>query len=622
MAGGQHQLVGGASLEMRRGRKADYLDIPLKDSIKGWRLEWFIMENHGNSLPPRSGRQPDVRTPSWTESPTDLEVAEAGALLAEVGLLKERCLTAEAVVADFVFKNIQPLKDRAYSAYLYRGLADSTRVTNRRIPAVDLVSRLKMILRGKVSNIGAPVAYLAWNLPPSKAFTNFVSNPPAGDSGLGLRVRPSPEEVSALVASLGEIPDDERQVHFEVPLNPSDAEISVMLDMLAEDSSDADPAETLDAAPIPEAGKALDIQRSDSVHPKRPRRTNQPTSPAEGKRKKKRRLRRVSSLDQDAGPSAPAAEEVPVLVFAEADPNGCNPTDAKPNGCDQDDADPNGCIVRIVDEDEEEEGEIPLVRKNSRRYIVSGESSGVPSPALSALIGLQKLSLANFDQTLEDMVPEDLLSEPVDGGMMDICDDVPDAGLELFRAASRASSTLERGLKGQEAGLDFSTPMEVGEGPSALEVAVTESLALKDGASAYPAPEGVAGDDPARMGSVSYDPAPEGVRVGSPSHTSMDVHVGSSPPHSGCMAAAQASGQEVALEASVPDDRVLTSADDTDLVPSDALRVAPGVDPSSSHQLISHDLEVPSFFSNLQVTWFFLIWLYPRCDIVLTLICF
>jgi hypothetical protein len=89
MAGGQHQLVGGASLEMRLGRKADYLDIPLKDNIKGWHLEWFIVENHGNSLPPRSGRQPDVRTPSWTESPTDLEVAEAGALLAEVGLLKK-----------------------------------------------------------------------------------------------------------------------------------------------------------------------------------------------------------------------------------------------------------------------------------------------------------------------------------------------------------------------------------------------------------------------------------------------------------------------------------------------------------------------------------------------------
>jgi hypothetical protein len=99
-------------------------------------------------------------------------------LLAEVGLLKERGLTAEAVVVDFVFKNIQPLKDRAYPTYLYRGLPDSTRVTNRRIPSTDLVSRLEMILRGKVSNVGAPVAFSAWNLPPPKTFTLFVSNPP------------------------------------------------------------------------------------------------------------------------------------------------------------------------------------------------------------------------------------------------------------------------------------------------------------------------------------------------------------------------------------------------------------------------------------------------------------
>ena len=53
MAGGQHQLVGGASLELRRGRKVEDLDIPLKDSIKGWRLEWFTMENHNKSLPSR-----------------------------------------------------------------------------------------------------------------------------------------------------------------------------------------------------------------------------------------------------------------------------------------------------------------------------------------------------------------------------------------------------------------------------------------------------------------------------------------------------------------------------------------------------------------------------------------
>jgi hypothetical protein len=147
------------------------LDIPLKDNIKGWRLEWFIMENHGKSLPPRSGRQPDVRTPSWIESPNALEVTEARVLLAEICLLKKRGLTTEAIVADFVFKNIQPLKDRAYPAYLYSGVTNSTQVTNRRIPTEDLVSRLDMILRGKVSNVGAPVVYSAWNLPPPKSFS-------------------------------------------------------------------------------------------------------------------------------------------------------------------------------------------------------------------------------------------------------------------------------------------------------------------------------------------------------------------------------------------------------------------------------------------------------------------
>jgi hypothetical protein len=480
MAWGQHQLVGGASLEMRRGRKTEYLDIPLKDSIKGWCLEWFIMENHGKSLPPRSRRQPDVRTPSWIESPTALEVTEAKVLLAEICLLKERGLTAEAVVADFVFKNIQPLKDRAYPAYLYSGVADSTQVTNRRIPTEDLVSRLEMILRGKVSNIGAPVAYSAWILPPSKSFFNFVSNPPAGDSGLGLRVRPSPEDIDVLVASLGDLPNDERQVHFEMPMSPGDAEISAMLDMLAGESSDSAPAETMAVAIILELEKAVDTRKPEDTRPKRLCQVSRPTAPAEGKKKKKRWLRQLSCLDQDAGPSAPVAEEVQVEIFtrvdptggvpietepngcdrAPVDPNGCAPTDADPNGCVPDEADPNGCdpveaehngydpmpsIICIVDEDEEEE--VPLIRKNSRRYRGTEGDSDIPSPALSARVSLQELSITDFDQALEDVVPEDMLSEPTDGDMMDVCSDTLDVGLEVSQVASHASSTLEGGLR-------------------------------------------------------------------------------------------------------------------------------------------------------------------------------
>jgi hypothetical protein len=118
------------------------------------------------------------------------------------------------------------------------------------------------------------------------------------------------------------------------------------------------------------------------------------------------------------------------------------------------------------------------------------------------------LSLANFDQTLEDMVPEDLLSEPADGDVLDVCADVFDARLGSSRAVSLASSTLERGLEGQEADLNRLAPMDVAEEPSALEVATVENLGLEDGVDTYPAPEGVAGDDSARAGSVSRGPAP------------------------------------------------------------------------------------------------------------------
>jgi hypothetical protein len=200
MAGGQHQLDGDASLELCRGRKIEYLDIPLKDNIKGWWLKWFTMENHNKSLPPRSGRQPDVRTPIETESPTGLELTESKVLLAEIYSLKDRGLTVEALVADFVLKNIQPLKDRVYPAYLYTRVNDPTRITNRQIPDEDLLRRIDLMLRGRVSNVGAPLSYSAWNLPPQSTFSDFVSNPPVRDGSPGHRVQPSSEDIEAFIA--------------------------------------------------------------------------------------------------------------------------------------------------------------------------------------------------------------------------------------------------------------------------------------------------------------------------------------------------------------------------------------------------------------------------------------
>jgi hypothetical protein len=144
-------------------------------------------------------------------------------------------------------------------------------------------------------------------------------------------------------------------------------------------------------------------------------------------------------LDQGAGPSAPVHDDVPAEALPEVDAKGCDRAHA---------------VVCLFDEDEEEEEEVPLVRKNSRHYRGSEGASDIPSSALSTLVSLQGLSISDFDQVLEEVVPEDMLLEPPANDISAACSEVPDGGLSLLdsagqevtRAVSRASSTLEGSL--------------------------------------------------------------------------------------------------------------------------------------------------------------------------------
>jgi hypothetical protein len=288
---------------------------------------------------------------------------------------------------------------------------------------------------------------------------------------------------------------------------------------------------------------------------------------------------------------------------------GSSATKHTPNSCDRAQA-----AVCLFDEDEEEEEEeVPLIRKNSWHYRGSDGGSDIPSPALWALVSLQGLSISDFDQVLEEVVPKDILSEPPADDIPAVCSEVPDDGLSLLdsvgqevtRAVSRASSTLEGSLPCRDAGLNHPTPMEVAEGPLALEVATAEDPTLDDGAGGYPAPEGVAGGDPALVGSASYNLAPEGVQVGSLSHASMDVHVGLSPPRSDGATVVQAStvltGQ-VALEVGELDARSLLSTGGAKVTPDSALQIVPADLPSSSHDSAPPALGLPLFLSNLQAS--------------------
>jgi hypothetical protein len=141
--------------------------------------------------------------------------------------------------------------------------------------------------------------------------------------------------------------------------------------------------------------------------------------------------------------------------------------------------------------------------------------------ALPGLVSLQGLTMSAFDHALEEIIPKNLLSEPleVDSPIIrsEVLDDVPlscdPVGQEETQTVSHASSTLKGGLAREDTlALD------------AADQSHPAPLGMTEGASAF---EVVAKDDLAPEGGAGGDPAPEGARPGSSLAASMDVHVGS-----------------------------------------------------------------------------------------------
>jgi hypothetical protein len=90
--------------------------------------------------------------------------------------------------------------------------------------------------------------------------------------------------------------------------------------------------------------------------------------------------------------------------------------------------------------------------------------------------------------------------------------------------------------------------------------------------------------------------------VGSLSHASMDVHVGSFPPRSDGATAIRASivlTEQVALEVGELDARSLLSARGAEVTPDSDLQIVPADHPSSSHDSAPPALGLPLFLSNL-----------------------
>ena len=93
-------------------------------------------------------------------------------LLEKIADLKKRSLTAMAVAIDFVFHNIQPLKDRVHPACFYQGEDDPTREINRTVSHDEIRIWIRSFITERITNHGSPCFYSTY-APPDE-----VTSPP------------------------------------------------------------------------------------------------------------------------------------------------------------------------------------------------------------------------------------------------------------------------------------------------------------------------------------------------------------------------------------------------------------------------------------------------------------
>ena len=116
-------MVGGVYLQLRDGMVGEYLTVPLNMSLKGWNARWFYMKQSHPAIRCGADHIPESQK-SWSEKPSSADIEQVRELL---GLIKGVKTNGGLVVASFLVRRVQPYKERAHTAFDFKGETDGTR---------------------------------------------------------------------------------------------------------------------------------------------------------------------------------------------------------------------------------------------------------------------------------------------------------------------------------------------------------------------------------------------------------------------------------------------------------------------------------------------------------------
>jgi hypothetical protein len=124
----------------------DFLNLPLKSSLKGWHRQWFYCEDHEPNLPPFIGHLSKYDA-MWVKEPVESEMAIVTALASQVSELKGLSLTRVSVAAHWLAHRVASLKKQVHPGWKYYGVQDPTQELGDNIEANKLVELLQEVFQ-------------------------------------------------------------------------------------------------------------------------------------------------------------------------------------------------------------------------------------------------------------------------------------------------------------------------------------------------------------------------------------------------------------------------------------------------------------------------------------------
>ena len=88
---------------------------------------------------------PPIQWPEWNKKPVD--DSQISELLTRIADLRQKNVTGEAVMFDWIKRRIQPLQSRDLLGFQYQGTTDSSRYSEEEISDEEVISRVQRLQR-------------------------------------------------------------------------------------------------------------------------------------------------------------------------------------------------------------------------------------------------------------------------------------------------------------------------------------------------------------------------------------------------------------------------------------------------------------------------------------------